>query len=110
MIALMTNNISNSVKEKMLKINKEIENDIIKNVETKIKDFKNVLSDEELKSYVVKLFENSICHFYKDDDYKNLSNESLSLLNKSNIIQRIGNFIQYYKPEFENIINSKLYR
>ena len=108
MIALMTNNISNSVKEKMLKINKEIENDIIKNVEIKIKDFKNVLSDEELKSYVVKLFENSICHFYKEDDYKNLSNESLSLLNKSNIIQRIGNFIQYYKPEFENIINLKL--
>ena len=108
MIALMTNNISNSVKEKMLKINKEIENDIIKNVEIKIKDFKIVLSDEELKSYVVKLFENSICHFYKDDDYKNLSNESLSLLNKSNIIQRIGNFIQYYKPEFEKIINSKL--
>jgi hypothetical protein len=54
------------------------------------------------------LFENSICHFYKDDDYKNLSNESLSLLNKSNIIQRIGNFIQYYKPKFEKIINSKL--
>ena len=66
MITLMTNNISHSVKEMMLKLNKEIEKEIIAIVENKIKDFKTVLSDEALKSYVVKLFENSIYHFYKD--------------------------------------------
>ena len=104
---LMTNIISNSVREKMLKINKEIDNDIIKSVENEINDFKTVLSDDELKNYVVKLFENSIYHFYKGYN-NNLSNESLSLLNKSNIIQSIDKFIQYYKPEFGKIINSKL--
>ena len=108
MITLMTNNISHSVKEMMLKLNKEIEKEIIASVENKIKDFKTVLSDEELKSYVVKLFENSIYHFYKDVNNNNLSNESLSLLNKSNFIQKIDKFIQYYKPEFEKIINLKL--
>ena len=48
MITLMTNNISHSVKEMMLKLNKEIEKEIIASVENKIKDFKTVLSDEEL--------------------------------------------------------------
>ena len=49
---------------------------IIKKQYCRIKDFKIVLSDGELKSYVVKLFENSICHFYKDDDYQGYPKES----------------------------------
>ena len=65
MIALMTNIILKSVCKNMLEINKGIQNDINKSIDYEINNFKTVLSDEELKSYVVNLFENSIYHFYK---------------------------------------------
>ena len=107
MITLMIKEISEFVCGRTLEINREIEKDIIKNAENEINNYKTVLSDEELKNYVVKLFEDSIYHFYEGYN-SNLSNESISLLNKSNIIQSIDSFIQYYKPEFEKIINSKL--
>ena len=99
----MTDIIRKSAKEKMLQINKEIEEDINTNVYNKIKEFKTVFSDEELKNYVVNLFENYIYHFYKGYNNK-ISNESSNLLKQSSIIKSIDNFIKYYKPEYEKII------
>ena len=107
LIGLMTDIIRKSAKEKMLQINKEIEEDINTNVDNKIKEFKTVFSDEELKNYVVNLFENYIYHFYKGYNNK-ISNESSNLLKQSSIIKSIDNFIKYYKPEYEKIIKSKL--
>ena len=68
---------------------------------------KIVLSDEELKNYIVNLFEKYIYYFYKGYNDK-ISKQSLDLLNQSTIIESVQKFMAYCKPKYEKIINSKL--
>ena len=107
LIELMTEAISETVKKEILKENEKIVLDIYKFVEKEINNFKKVLTDEELKNYVVNLFKDSIFYFYKGYN-EQISNQTLEILNKSSIIKNIENFINYYKPLFEKIIKSKL--
>ena len=107
LIELMTTSISESVKNGVHQRNKKIEEDINKNIEYEINEFKTVLTDEELKEKIVNLFQSSIYYFYKGYNDK-ISNQTIKQLNQSSIIKCIENFINYYKPKFENIIKSKI--
>ena len=107
LIELMTEVISNSIKNQMLSANKKLESDININLEYEFKKFNVVLNDEELKNFIVNLFEKSIYYFYKGY-IGEISKQSLFLLNESDIIKKTNEFIAYYKPKFLNIINSKL--
>ena len=107
LIELMTATISESVKNGVFQRNKKIEEDINKNIEYEINEFKTVLTDEELKEYIVNLIQKSIYYFYKGYNDK-ISNQTIKELNQSSIIKYIENFINYYKPLFDKIINSKL--
>ena len=91
----------------MLEMNKGIEKDIKISIDLEVNNFKTVLSDEELKNYIVNLFEKYIYYFYKGYNDK-ISKQSLDLLNQSSIIKSVQKFIAYYKPKYEKIINSKL--
>ena len=104
MISLMTQNISNEIKDKMLKINKddeeEINKDIINNF---IGNYKNVLKDDEFINYIIDILVKNLKSFYKEDIIK-MSNASYNLIYHSDIIKNIKEFIFYYKKETKQII------
>ena len=103
LIELMIDAITESVKNKMLERNMQIEKDINNNIEYEIKEFKTVLTNEELTNYVVNLFKDNIFYFYKGYNNK-ISNKTINELNQSSIIKCVESFTKYYKPEFEKII------
>ena len=107
LIELMIEYISESVKSNILDKNKAIEKDIKEKIGNEIKDFKIVLTDEDLKQYIVNLFQKYIFEFYKGYNEK-ISNKGITLLNESSIIKSVEYFVTHYKKNFEKIINSKL--
>jgi hypothetical protein len=107
LIELMTKAISESVKKGIEEKNNQIVENINKFIEKEINNYKKVLTDDELKNYVVNLFKESIYHFYKGYN-EQISNQTLEILNKSSIINNIKNFINYYKTKFDEIIKPKL--
>ena len=104
MISLMTQNISNEIKVNMLKINKndeeKINKDIINNF---IEDYKNVLRDDEFINYIINILVKNLQSFYKSDIIK-ISNASYNIIYNSDIINNIKQFISYYKNETKEII------
>ena len=108
MINFMIKTISDDVKNKIILENKSLEkkiNDkIIKNF---INEYKYVLSDEELKNYITLMIGNSVFAFYENYNSK-ITNKSLNLLKKTNIINSVDDFIKKYKPKVYRIIEENL--
>ena len=104
MINLMTQKISDDIKSNMLSINRKdeekINNDIINNF---VEKYKNVLKDEEFIKYIINMLVSNLQSFYKND-IKKISNSSYNLVNNSDIINKIKNFISYYKKKTKEII------
>jgi len=107
-INFMIDTISDDVKGKILAKNKslekEINNKIIKNF---INEYKCVLNDEEFKNYITEMIGNSLFLFYENYNRK-ISNKSLNLLKKSNIISSVNECIIKYKTIVDQIINKNL--
>ena len=108
MINLMTSKISEDIKSNLITNNKEYEkiinNNIIKEF---IEKYKYVLKDEEFINYLVNLFGKNLITFYENYTTK-ISNASLNLLNQSNFITSIKNYIPFYKSKAKEIIESMI--
>ena len=98
MIKFMTVNISDTVKDIMLKLNEENEKKIKEKI---IKDFvekyHKVQKDDQFISYIIDILVKNLHLFYNDDYLTKMSNKSFNLLNKSEIIINIKKFINDYK-------------
>jgi len=98
MINFMTKTIANKVKQNLLDRNKLIEKNINKKViEEFINKYDCVLTDEELKNYIVDIFGKSLFLFYENYNNK-ISNKSLELLKSSNLILFLEYFKNYCRP------------
>ena len=103
MFNLITETISNIIKNEMIKINEEKEEEINKTIIKKfIEEYQTALSEEDFKMYIVKMFGDSLIPFYQNYNQK-ISNKSLNLLKKSNILVSINKYIKYLKKELQNI-------
>ena len=108
MINFMINTISDDVKNKIISENKLLEKNINdKIIKNFINEYKYVLSDEELKNYITLMIGNNLFPFYENYNTK-ITNKSLNLLKKSNIINSVDDFIKKYKPKVYRIIEENL--
>ena len=99
MINLMIQKISNDVKFNMLKINEEDEEKINKDIINDfVKNYKKAKKDEEFIDYIINMLVTNLQTFYKADIQK-ISNSSYNLINQSDIINNIKNFITNYKKK-----------
>ena len=104
MINLMIQKISNDVKFNMLKINEEDEEKINKDIINDfVKNYKKAKKDEEFIDYIINMLVTNLQTFYKADIQK-ISNSSYNLINQSDIINNIKNFITNYKKKTKEII------
>ena len=105
MINIMTKTISDVIiknlkkenEEKVIEIRKKIKDNFIKN-------YNEILTDEELKNYIVNLLGKNLFPFYENYN-KKITNKSLNLIKKSTIINSIDDFIKYYQQKVEELIN-----
>ena len=107
MINLMTETISGNIKNKMKKINEKEEEKINYHIINNfVKEYKYTKTDEGLKNYIVFMLGKNLSSFYTNDENNNfkISNESLQLIKKSNIIQNVDDCIKYYKSKVNEII------
>ena len=110
LINFMINTISNDVKNKIISDNKSLEKKINdKIIINFINEYKYVLTDERLKNYITIMIGNSLFPFYENYNTK-ITNKSLNLLKKSNIIDTVDDFIKIYKPKVYQIIRKNLYQ
>ena len=99
----VTETISNIIKNEMIKITEEKEEEINRTIIKKfIEEYQIVLNEEDFKMYIVKMLGDSLIPFYQNYNQK-ISNKSLNLLKKSNILNCINKYIKYNKRELENI-------
>jgi len=97
--------VSNKMKNKILKDEEYINNTII---EIFIKTYKEVLTDENFKNFVVNMLGKNLIFFYNEKNkgkYKEkISNKTLNLIKDSDLLKLVSNFIQYYKKKVTEII------
>ena len=101
LINIMTNKISEEIKNEMFNINgkilKTIQERIIENF---INDFNQVLRDGDLIDYIIDIIVNNLYEYYENK----ISNKSFNSLNKSEFIKEVKNKITNYKSEIKEII------
>ena len=112
MINLMTiaisNYVGNQMKEKILKDEKKINNQII---EFFIKTYNEVLTDENFKNFIVNILGKSLLSFYNEQSnnknkYKEkITNKTLNLIKDSDLIKLVSLFITFYESKVTEIIN-----
>ena len=108
LINLMTQVISNNIKDKIKKINLLIEENINTSIiKHFIQEYKCVLSDQEFKNFIVNLMGKNIFSFYINHN-KKISNNSLNLLKNSNILNSVDILIKNNKRIVEDFINTKI--
>ena len=111
MHSVMTNNISQHIKNILTEENSSIRKYISEQVILDfIKDYKNVKNDDEFKKYIIDIYESNIKYFFNIDNSDNSSNNSDSenIITNSFLINHCNNFINYYKMQTNNIINPDL--
>ena len=101
MHSVMTKNISQHIKKKLIQGNSKIQKNIIEKVILNfIKDY-NVKNDDEFKKYVSEIYESNIKYYLNIDNSNDKNNE----IQKSFLISReCDNFIKYYKDKTHDII------
>ena len=109
MILLMVNKLSDDIKETMITRNIKNENDIKENIiEEFSKEYNILLDDESFIDYIINILGRKLRIFYDD---KEISNSSLNLIIKSDIITKICDYIRKYKAKtkeiIKKIVNSK---
>jgi hypothetical protein len=106
MIKLMTQKISGEV-EKIMKKNNE--NNRLKINQSIINEFigkyKIVKSDNDFIEHIINILKNNLLIFY-ENYMENISNNTLTLLNKSELVNEVKKCIQIYKDELKNKIES----
>ena len=101
---MMIQMMSNDIENKLIKINKNNEELIKKNIiDNFINNYKNVKEDYELLYYLIDTLGRSLNKFYNKEK---IFNASLNILLSSEIFDNINNFISYYKNETKKIIKS----
>ncbi len=110
MINLMTIAISTYVSKKMKnKILKDEENINKQVIEIFIKTYKEVLTDENFKNFIVNMLGKNLSSFYNEknrDNYKiKISNKTLNLIKDSDLIKLVSFFIEFYEKKVTEIIN-----
>ena len=111
MHSVMTNNISQHIKNILTEENSSIKKYITEQVILDfIKDYKNVKNDDEFKKYIIDIYKSNIKYFFNIDNSDNSSNNSDSenIIKNSFLINHCNNFINYYKMQTNNIINPDL--
>ena len=111
MHSVMTNNISQHIKNILTEENSSIKKYITEQVILFfIKDYKNVKNDDEFKKYIIDIYESNIKYFFNIDNSDNSSNNSDSenIIKNSYLINHCNDFINYYKIQANNIINPNL--
>ena len=111
MHSVMTNNISQHIKNILTEENSSIKKYITEQVILFfIKDYKNVKNDDEFKKYIIDIYESNIKYFFNIDISDNSSNniDIENIIKDSIFINHCNNFINYYKKQTNNIINPDL--
>ena len=104
----MIDAISYDIRTKILTKNKSIEEMINYNIINNFtNEYKSLLNDEEFKNYITGMIGNNLFPFYENYN-KKITNKSLNLLKKSNIINSVDNFFQICKSKVFQIIDENL--
>ena len=108
MIKLMTQKISKEVEKIMEKNN---ENNRLKINQSIINEFtgkyKIVKSDNDFIEHIINILKNNLLKFY--ENYKeNISNNTLTLLNKSELVNEVKKYIKIYKDELKKKIECEI--
>ena len=114
MKSVMTNNIFEHIKniltEENLSIKKYINEQVILDF---IKDYNVKKNDDEFKKYIIDIYDSNLKYFLDFDNSDNSSDNSNSSSENKNIknsflINHCNSFINYYKDQTKNMINSDL--
>jgi hypothetical protein len=108
MIKLMTQKISKEVEKIMEKNN---ENNRLKINQSIINEFtgkyKIVKSDNDFIEHIINILKNNLLKFY--ENYKeNISNNTFTLLNKSELVNEVKKYIKIYKDELKKKIECEI--
>ena len=106
MNSLMAKNISNYLNNLILDENEKIANSVRKKIILDFIDDYNLESDSHFKNYIFdNIFGKNIKYFLNKN---NISQESLSFLNKSEINDNFNQCIKFYKGIYSDMINNDL--
>ena len=108
MIKLMTQKISEDVKQFMIKKNEDNRIKINKCIiDEFIKNYKTVKNDNDFIEYIIDILKNNLLIFY-ENYMESISNETLYLLEYSELINEVKECISIYKNELKEKIKSKV--
>jgi len=98
---IMMENMSNNIETTMKKLNSDNKKKIFENIINEfIKNYKEVKKDDDFINYLVNMIGKNLKQFYQRD----ISNATLNIIFKSNIIKIVSDYIIYYKNETKKLI------
>ena len=94
-------NMSNNIETIMKKLNSDNKEKIFENIINEfIENYKEVKKDDDFINYLVNMIGKNLKQFYQRD----ISNATLNIIFKSNIIKIVSDYIIYYKNETKKLI------